>query len=564
MICWQRLSIFATLFWVLMIAGIAQVMTVVPEQEPNNSLETPQVISAQVGPFNGFVVWQASIIPAGDADYYRFEVTTPGVYSIRVDSTRDPVLLLYDSLTFLIDANDNSGNPDTPNSLDSGLTRFLDSGVYFIQVRYAIPTGTARYALRVFPGFVAPDFDPTEPNGPNNPVQLGSFQDGSLTAPGYGFLSYGGGDEDYFRVTVTRPGLNLYFQTITCVDTVIEVIRPDGQRIENDDADWDPLNGRASQVEIQNAPVGVYLIAVKGYSGWGGYYNLRLFASLANQFTLSKQNVSYTQREINVDSTQANNGLVDFSFSGRDFGFQDWWWYRVEGLNAREFALTGLTGLTQIGSDRIELLYTLPEGLRVTLEYILRPLNETQAIVEQHLTVTNPTSITRSIHFFKYTDYDMFGTPADDTLTWSPPDRLLYQDSATTNFGNVVGLPRPIAFETQVWPGLRDNLANSVLNNLSNQLPFITGDVTGAMQWRCVVPPGQSSRLIAFIAMNTDVTLLEGDMDGDGCVSDEDLLRVLFEFGRQGSMLEDINGDLTVNDEDLLLVLENFSNGCLP
>ncbi len=53
--------------------------------------------------------------------------------------------------------------------------------------------------------------------------------------------------------------------------------------------------------------------------------------------------------------------------------------------------------------------------------------------------------------------------------------------------------------------------------------------------------------------------ILQGDVNGDGCVDDADLLRVLFAFGQSGSNLpEDLNGDGTVDDADLLIALFNF------
>jgi probable HAF family extracellular repeat protein len=66
-------------------------------------------------------------------------------------------------------------------------------------------------------------------------------------------------------------------------------------------------------------------------------------------------------------------------------------------------------------------------------------------------------------------------------------------------------------------------------------------------------------------------TWREGDTNGDGCVDDADLLRVLFAFGTVGTAEspwdiplrhEDINHDGIVDDADLLLVLFNFASGC--
>ncbi len=54
-----------------------------------------------------------------------------------------------------------------------------------------------------------------------------------------------------------------------------------------------------------------------------------------------------------------------------------------------------------------------------------------------------------------------------------------------------------------------------------------------------------------------------GDVNGDGCVDDSDLLAVLFAFGSQGSQLpEDLNEDGIVDDADLLEVLFQFGTGC--
>jgi len=57
--------------------------------------------------------------------------------------------------------------------------------------------------------------------------------------------------------------------------------------------------------------------------------------------------------------------------------------------------------------------------------------------------------------------------------------------------------------------------------------------------------------------------LILGDVNGDDCIDDADLLAVLFAFGQTGTNLpEDVNMDGVVDDADLLLVLFNFGSGC--
>ena len=55
---------------------------------------------------------------------------------------------------------------------------------------------------------------------------------------------------------------------------------------------------------------------------------------------------------------------------------------------------------------------------------------------------------------------------------------------------------------------------------------------------------------------------VEGDVDGNGCVDDADLLSVLFAFGSSECSPADVNGDGIVDDADLLTVLFNFGSGC--
>lgn len=77
---------------------------------------------------------------------------------------------------------------------------------------------------------------------------------------------------------------------------------------------------------------------------------------------------------------------------------------------------------------------------------------------------------------------------------------------------------------------------------------------------RYIVGWGERNGVVAAFWLDTHIT---GDVDGNGCVDDSDLLRVLFAFGQTGSGLpEDVNGDEVVDDADLLIVLLAFGSGC--
>jgi len=90
-----------------------------------------------------------------------------------------------------------------------------------------------------------------------------------------------------------------------------------------------------------------------------------------------------------------------------------------------------------------------------------------------------------------------------------------------------------------------------------NQLWWVGGShpYLGSYNWYFTYTPnGERARLWNAPAP------IEGDVNGDGCVDDQDLLRVLFAFGQtcpQGCP-EDLNRDGQVDDADLLTVQFNF------
>lgn len=133
------------------------------------------------------------------------------------------------------------------------------------------------------------------------------------------------------------------------------------------------------------------------------------------------------------------------------------------------------------------------------------------------------------------------------------------------NNGTVVGMSN--AQRALIWDsqnGLRD---------LTASYWQIVGQST--LKWPLDITP--DGRYIAGIGYNAvrvrnEVFLLDtyvcsshnGDVNGDNCVNDADLLLILFNYGQTGDNLGrlDTNCDGSVDDGDLLRVLFNFGSGC--
>ncbi len=83
----------------------------------------------------------------------------------------------------------------------------------------------------------------------------------------------------------------------------------------------------------------------------------------------------------------------------------------------------------------------------------------------------------------------------------------------------------------------------------------LDGEYNGQLPTGNGIPGGEAVLPLRVLAVN-------GDVNGDGCVDDLDLLEVLFLFGETGALPADTNGDEVVDDTDLLTVLFHFGQGC--
>ncbi|MCS7273761.1 MAG: M1 family aminopeptidase [Fimbriimonadales bacterium] len=83
----------------------------------------------------------------------------------------------------------------------------------------------------------------------------------------------------------------------------------------------------------------------------------------------------------------------------------------------------------------------------------------------------------------------------------------------------------------------------------------LDGEYFGQLPTGDGIPGGEAVLPLRVLATS-------GDVNGDGCVNNADLLSVLFAFGSTGARAEDVNGDDVVNNADLLIVLFAFGSGC--
>jgi hypothetical protein len=82
---------------------------------------------------------------AGDVDLYRFTLSAPAVVTLYTEGALDLVSTLLDSNGVAITANDDAQAIDN----NTGITRSLQAGSYYVHIAHWVPSGTGAYTLVV-------------------------------------------------------------------------------------------------------------------------------------------------------------------------------------------------------------------------------------------------------------------------------------------------------------------------------------------------------------------------------------------------------------------------------
>lgn len=198
----------------------------------------------------------ASISPAGDQDFFRIEVVTPGVLRVFTTGSTDTYGTLRNSACATIAFDDDRG--EGLNFLISGS---ISPGTYYVSVRHFSASRTGNYNLRV--EFEASGDDHGDTCSSATAVSLNSTSNGQINAPG---------DQDYFRIQVPSSGRIRVF-TSGNTDTFGN-LRNSGctSIVSNDDS------GAGLNFLIEGTvAAGTYYVSVRHFSPYStGSYSLRI------------------------------------------------------------------------------------------------------------------------------------------------------------------------------------------------------------------------------------------------------------------------------------------------
>jgi hypothetical protein len=200
----------------------------------------------------------------------------------------------------------------------------------------------------------------------------------------------------------------------------------------------------------------------------------------------------------------ANMAVGDGNAS--DHLFQDQWWWRVNGVSAREFAFFGGAEAGS-GTANGSVTYTNVGGLGfdAVLNLALTDTGTAQASLTSTLVITNNSGAALDMSLFSYLDFDIGGTAGGDNAVWQDQANNIMRISEGANFGEYQGVGAN-AFQVTTFATLRGLLADADIDNMNNTgIPFGPGDFTGGFQWNSPVAGGGSLTLTTVRTINTAI-----------------------------------------------------------
>ncbi|MBK8913431.1 MAG: hypothetical protein IPM64_02320 [Phycisphaerales bacterium] len=257
-------------------------------------------------------------------------------------------------------------------------------------------------------------------------------------------------------------------------------------------------------------------------------------AATASAQTITHGDSTFTMPTANTTGATVRTGTIGGTSSVLIAGgdtldqlFQQWWWYRVNGVNAREFALSNRTSNIAVGNE-LTLHYSEPEGLNAVVRYRLidGPNSPATCQVIGTVLLSTTSSMPLDVSFFGYIDLDMAGS-ANDSAVFVAPGQLRVTDGSTGVFGEVFA-PTANLYQVMAFSTLRGLLTDADIDSLNNTgVPFGPGDFTGAVQWNVIVASGAPVQLPFSFSLNTSAnpcdSQLRGDANCDGAITNFDI-----------------------------------------
>jgi hypothetical protein len=195
-------------------------------------------------------------------------------------------------------------------------------------------------------------------------------------------------------------------------------------------------------------------------------------------------------------------GMYNWSVQGQDQLHSQWFWYRVGNTGpeapintigpALAYATNGTRGLSTTYSQA---------QFSVRVEYLLTGglLGGTKSTIGETITINNLSGSPLDFHFFQYSDFDLGGSAAGDSVAigknlFTGLYNTANQIHPLVTFQEAVITPGANHAEVGFFPGTLNKLNDLNTDTLSDSTGLTgPGDVSWAFQWDFSIAPGASA-----------------------------------------------------------------------
>ncbi|MGN6554804.1 MAG: PEP-CTERM sorting domain-containing protein [Verrucomicrobiota bacterium] len=192
----------------------------------------------------------------------------------------------------------------------------------------------------------------------------------------------------------------------------------------------------------------------------------------------------------------SQSGMYQWTVDGQNQLNQQWFWYRIG--NTAEASINTIstpTISTYNGTRGVTTTYANGQ-FSIQIDYLLTggTAGSGTADIGESIRIINTSGSQLDFHFFQYSDFDLAGTPNDDSVALTPISGKYYISDQVQGASVVETVTTPPATrgEAALYSFTKDKLNDGVASDLNNMNTAGPGDATWALQWDLSIAPDGS------------------------------------------------------------------------
>jgi hypothetical protein len=238
----------------------------------------------------------------------------------------------------------------------------------------------------------------------------------------------------------------------------------------------------------------------------------------------SAQDITIANKNSSLDvNTNTSAGVINWNVDGVDYAKNQWFYYRVGSgpesplqsiTSSPAVAITSLSSFARLNLTYANSSYSVLTSLRLTGN----TPGSGRSQLNEDITVSNLSGSPLDLHFFQYSDFDLFGTTGGQSVQFyqnsanSQYYKAVQNDGTRTVTETVNSTIFPIGhFEAALFNDTLSSLTDGTPTTLNDVISAGVGDVSFSYQWDVTLAPGASfqlSKLIEIVPEPSSMAIL--------------------------------------------------------